>query len=252
MNIGIVGSSFSVGSHHNPITKKNDLALPFETWFKKYCPEHQYFNSACSGKGTELYLNKIIFLKERYDIDLLVLELINNRSMINVKTKQKNYEEINYKKLSDIEKNVYENSSSIWGYLRNLDQPLDHKSFSKTNTHYEYWKETQWNIASIPNAMEFWGMLDIYQSLKLCKLLGIKVISWQHSWEFKDFNNFDEIKELSNHIEFGTHPNAKIYYQNKYNYDKSIFCDIAHFTDSINEEMVRDFIVPKIIEVLDK
>lgn len=36
MKLGIVGSSFSVGNHSNPVTGKNDLALPFETWIKKY------------------------------------------------------------------------------------------------------------------------------------------------------------------------------------------------------------------------
>ena len=45
----------------------------------------QFYNSACSGKGTELYLNKIVYLKEKYDIDGLIMELVNNRSMLNVK-----------------------------------------------------------------------------------------------------------------------------------------------------------------------
>ena len=36
------------------------------------------------------------------------------------------------------------------------------------------WKDVQWNIASTHHAMEFWGMLDIYQALKLCKMLNMK------------------------------------------------------------------------------
>lgn len=251
MNIGILGSSFSVGNHHNPVTGENNLALPFETWFEKYLPEHNYFNSACSGKGTELYLNKIVYLKEKHNVDMIIMELINNRSMINVKTKEARYDEINHRTLLDIEESVYKNSETIWGYIRNLDQPLNHKSFSKTNTHYEHWRETQWNIASIENAMEFWGMLDIYQAIKLCKLLDIKVITWQHSWEFLNLKNFNEIKDISTYVQFGDFPNAKLYYQNKYNFNHDfIFCDSAHFKDEINDEMVRDFISPAIMKKL--
>ena len=46
------------------------------------------------------------------------------------------------------------------------------------------WKDVQWNIASTHHAMEFWGMLDIYQAIKLCKMLNIEVVVWQKSWNF--------------------------------------------------------------------
>ena len=45
----------------------------------------QYFNSACAGKGTELYPNKIVYLKEKHNIDAVLMELVNNRSMLNFK-----------------------------------------------------------------------------------------------------------------------------------------------------------------------
>ena len=86
--IGILGSSFSVGSHHNPETGENNLALPFETWLYKYTSDMEFYNSACSGKGTELYLNKIVYLKKKYNIDTVLMELVNNRSMLNVKTQE--------------------------------------------------------------------------------------------------------------------------------------------------------------------
>ena len=62
--VGIIGSSYSVGAHHNFATGKNDLAAPFESWLYKYTNGIEFFNSACSSKGTELYLNKIVYLKK--------------------------------------------------------------------------------------------------------------------------------------------------------------------------------------------
>ena len=67
MKVGIVGSSYSVGCHHNYETGENNLALPFETWLEKYTEGMQFFNSACAGKGTELYLNKVVYLKDQHD-----------------------------------------------------------------------------------------------------------------------------------------------------------------------------------------
>ena len=87
------------------------LALPFETWLKKYVPDIKFYNSASSGKGSELYLNKIVYLKDRFDIDILLMELVNNRSMLNVKSQK--YD------LNNISDDIYENSSSIWDYMRN-------------------------------------------------------------------------------------------------------------------------------------
>ena len=40
--------------------------------------------------------------------------------------------------------------------------------------------------------------------------------------------------------------NAHQYYSNKYNDPDKIFCDGDHFNDCVNEEMVRDFITPKL------
>ena len=89
--VGIIGSSYSVGSHFKRTTIKTGhrterkVAAPFEQWLEKYNPDIKFYNGACSGKGTELYLNKIVYLKEKYDIDGLIIEFVNNRSMLNVK-----------------------------------------------------------------------------------------------------------------------------------------------------------------------
>jgi len=234
--VGILGSSFSVGCHHNPVTGENDLALPFETWLKKYTDDIEFYNSACSGKGTELYLNKIVYLKKKYNIDAVLLELVNNRSMLNVKTQD--YD------LNNITDELYESSSSIWEYIRGITQPIDFKKFAWAKQ-FETWKEVQEQIAYRNNAFEFWGILDCKQAIELCEMLGIKVITWQKSFDFRE--------HISHDVDFGC-SNAHEYYVKKYarTEDRNILCDAVHFNDNTNEEMIRDFIAPKIIEVLDK
>lgn len=246
--VGILGSSYSVGSHHNKETGENDLALPFETWLEKYTTNMKFFNSACSSKGTELYLNKIVYLKEKYNVDAILMELVNNRSMLNFKCLPEKYGRIETDTdMAKIEHDVYENSASAYWYLRSLTQDMEPNTFAKSNKDFDTWKETQWNIASTQNAMEFWGMLDIYQAIKLCNMLDIEVITWQKSWEFFKVSAFDSMKQKSLYIDFNG-MNAHDYYVNKYGKDK-ILCDHDHFNDFINEEMAKDFIAPTLEKV---
>jgi len=230
-NVGILGSSFSVGSHYNKETGENDLTLPFETWLEKYIPDVNFYNSACSGKGTELYLNKIVYLKKHYNIDAVLLELVNNRSMLNVKTQE--YD------LEIITDELYRDSSSIWDYVRAITQPINFKKFC-TAKEFVTWKDVQEQIAYSFNAFEFWGILDCKQTIELCDMLGIKVITWQKSFDFR--------KHIPHDVDFGV-ANAHDYYVNKYD-NKSILCDHVHFKDEINDEMVRDFIAPAILRTL--
>jgi hypothetical protein len=249
MKVGIVGSSYSVGCHHNPETKENNLALPFETWLDMHTEGMDFFNSACAGKGTELYLNKVVYMKDRYDIDCLLIEAVNNRSMLNFKCLPENYKRVfTESDFSNFEGEVYNNSDSIWTYIRALIQDMQEHTFSPSKNKFECWKETQWNIASTEGAMEFWGMLDIYQTIKLCKMLNIKCVLWEKSWEFTKLPGFKNMLQGSKFVEFPKQPNAHKYYVAKYGLD-NILCDHDHFKDEINDEMVRDFIGPSLMEV---
>lgn len=241
--LGILGSSFSVGSHHNKVTGNNDLAMPFESWIKKHTSGIQVYNSACSGKGTELYLNKIIYLKEQYNINTILIEMVNNRSMLNVKTETG---AINFDSLKFNEEDVYECNLSIWQYIRGITQPTEiQKIISKSD--YENWGNVQEHIAYTKELFEFWGLLDIYQAIKLCKMLDIDVITWQKSFKYCNYPCFDELIDGVTHIPFGSHPNAHSYYVDKYD-DKRILCDHVHFNDATNEEMIRDFIAPALMK----
>ena len=79
MKLGIVGSSYSVGSHKDSDTNVV-LAKPFESWFG----DIDLINSACASKGTELYLNKVLYLKKQHNIDTLLMEVINNIKVENL------------------------------------------------------------------------------------------------------------------------------------------------------------------------
>lgn len=229
--VGIIGSSFSVGSHHNSETGENDLASPFEDWFYKHTTDIEFFNSACSGKGTELYLNKIVYLKKHHNVDLILMELVNNRSMINVKGLP-----YDLNKISD---DVYRDNYTMWNYVRGLSQPFDYSRFA-SNKEFDNWVKFQWKLAYDFNAFEFWGILDCMQAIELCEMLNIKVVTWQKSFDFRE--------HISHDVDFDT-ANAHEYYVNKYD-DKSILCDHVHFKDEINDEMIRDFISPAIMRKL--
>lgn len=231
--VGILGSSFSVGSHHNYETKRNDLALPFESWLVKHTRDIEFFNAACSGKGTELYLNKIVYLKKHHNVDLILMELVNNRSMINVKSQHCD--------LENISDDVYQDNYTIWEYVRGISQPIDYSEFA-TDKEFKIWQDFQYKLAYNFNAFEFWGILDCKQAIELCKMLNIKVVTWQKSFDFREHIRQD--------IKFDNFANAHDYYVDKYD-DASILCDQVHFKDEINDEMVRDFIAPKILEILN-
>tara|TARA_B100000902_G_C27134829_1_gene825501 strand:- start:169 stop:927 length:759 start_codon:yes stop_codon:yes gene_type:complete len=249
MRVGIVGSSYSVGRHHNFKTGTSDLALPFETWLDKHTDGMQFFNAACAGKGTELYLNKVVYLKDQYDIDILLIEIVNNRSMVYVKCLPENYKSIISEiYMSQLEKDVYRSSRSSYSYWRALIQDMEEVTFSPNKKKFEIWKEIQWNIAATDYAMEFWGMLDIYQTIKLCNMLGIKCVLWEKSWDFIELPSFRNMLQGSKFVEFPGHNNAHKYYVGKYGLE-NILCDHDHFNDKVNDEMVRDFIGPALMEV---
>jgi hypothetical protein len=249
MKIGIVGSSYSVGLHTNgrEHSEKVILASRFETWLEKHTTGMEFFNAACAGKGTELYLNKVVYLKNKFNIDCLLIEVIQNRSMLNVKCMPDAYKSIiKDTDIAQLEHNVYKNSSSGYDHWRSIEEPIEEQTQLAANKKsFDTWKEVQWNIAAIDNSTDFWGVLDIYQTIKLCKMLGIKCVLWANKTKFSELPIFENMLQEESYIKFGIFPNAFEYYVNKYG-KKNILCDHAHFNDSTNEEMVKDFIAPMI------
>lgn len=242
MKLGIVGSSFSVGNHANPVTGKNDLALPFETWIKKYS-NIEVINAACASKGTELYLNKVLYLKKQHSIDTLLMEVINNRSMLNFKTQTQSYKVIwKEHNIDTIINEVFKDSKSMFEYQRYIHQEIDYNNFG-TIQEYKCWKRFQESIAADCTMNEFWALIDMKQTVDLCELLDIKVVAWAKNWHMEQLPPFNSVIGNQTYIKFGDFMNAHDYYQDKYG-KENILCDESHFTDSINEEMIKDFILP--------
>lgn len=239
MKLGIVGSSYSVGCHHNWETGENNLALPFETWFKGI----DVVNSACASKGTELYLNKILYLKKEHNIDTLLMEVVNNRSMLNFNTQIEAYNIIwKQKNIDSIINDVYKNSSSMTKWKRYIHQDIDYKKFG-TKKDFETWKQFQEILAREFVANEFWALCDIKQAIDLCNLLDIKVVAWAHHWHMEQITVWDSVIKDATYVKFPGFMNAYDYYENKYGKD-NILCDVTHFNDATNKEMVQDFIMP--------
>jgi hypothetical protein len=242
MKLGIVGSSYSVGSHVNHDTGTHDLVLPFENWFKGI----DVVNAACAGKGTELYLGKVMYLKKEHGIDTLLMESINNRSMLNVNTQLDAYKVIQKNdNIHDIINEVFKDSASIYPYKRYIHQEIDFQQFG-SESEFNVWKEFQKNIASDSTMNEFWGLIDMAQTIDLCKLLDIKVVTWANRWHMEQLPSFKSVIQDQTYVKFGNELNAYDYYSKKYD-PVSIRCDTAHFTDAINEEMVNDFIMPALL-----
>ena len=239
MKLGIVGSSYSVGRHHNPKTGGNDLALPFETWFDNI----DVFNSACASKGTELYLSKVLYLKKQHNIDTLLLEVINNRSMLNVKTHTDSYKRIwKETNLDHLVNDVYKDSSSMFEYQRYIHQDIDYKNFG-TEKQFKIWKQYQESIAADCTMNEFWALCDIKQTIDLCELLGITVVAWAHHWHMEQIPIFDSVMKNAEYVKFPNYMNAYDYYVNMHSKD-AVLCDSCHFNDNTNKHLIKDFLLP--------
>lgn len=242
MKLGIVGSSFSVGSHRDSDTNVV-LAKPFESWFD----DIDLINSACASKGTELYLNKVLYLKKQHNIDTLLMEVINNRSMLNVKTQMNSYKVIwEESNIDNIINDVFKDSQSMLKYQRYIHQEIDYTEFG-SKSDYNTWKKFQESIAIDWTMNEFWALIDMKHTIELCELLNIKVVAWANRWHMEKIPVFNSVIGNQTYIKFGDFMNAHDYYANKYG-KENILCDLAHFNDAINEEMIEDFILPKLGE----
>lgn len=243
MKLGIVGSSFSYGKVVERGTQRC-LSSPLEVWFK----DIDVINCAASSKGTELYLDKVIFLKKNYQIDTLLLESVNNRSMWNIKCTPESYKIIYHE--DDIEKiisELYLTSDGIWKYQKFLTQPMEHQKFG-SDDQYNNWLNFQTNMATYESVNEFWGMVDIAQTINLCNMLDIKVLLWANRWSMESLPSFNSVIKNHSYVKFGKYVNAYEYYKNKYG-EKNILCDGIHFNDKTNEEMVNDFILPALTKL---
>lgn len=248
MKVGIIGSSFSVGSHLDKATGM-PIALPFEHWFKNYC-DHKFYNVACSGRGTELYLSKLTYLKKTYDIDTVLIELVNNRSLINVNLGfETEFAAINnINDINPLYNKMVSSSSGMHQFKCNIYEQEEFEEIGIPKTLYKPWFRLQESFAANMDVVTTWSIFDIKEALDLCDLLNITPILWMHHWHFESLPLFSNLIQGRKYIKFPNAANADEYYTKKYDWD-SVHCDESHFHDHINDEMIRDFIAPAINSV---
>jgi hypothetical protein len=240
MKLGIIGSSFSFGNHED-IKLKKTRTMPFDYWFKNI----DVVNSACDARGTELYLSKVLYLKQNHNIDTLLLEIINNRSMLNFKN-SKHYQIIyNENNIDNILTDVYRDNAGMVKYQKYITEQLDYTELG-TKKEFNVWKRFQTSIAADCTMNEFWAMCDIKQTINLCKILNIRVVAWTHFWSMEHIPVFNSVIKDATYIKFPGAGCAFEYYKNKYG-EHNIKCDHIHFNDKTNKEMVNEFILPALL-----
>ncbi|SVD53212.1 uncharacterized protein METZ01_LOCUS406066, partial [marine metagenome] len=245
INIGILGSSYSRGQHYDkgntvPTLKQTKKTLangnvPFEHWFEKHKTkiDYNFINVALPGHGTEHYLNKIISLKRCEDIKAVVIESVGNRSGFNYFDEKVDanfrfiYGRSIYelgrrltKKEGDLKqlvRGMFNNNMGLLSYYENCF--VDTLGYKLNTADYKQYKKSALRLARIDTSQEFFGFLDLYQSISLCNMLDIKCILWGHSWGFEDWPGFQEMLQGATYVLFPNAINAKEYYRKKYKYD---------------------------------
>ncbi len=233
-NVGIVGSSYSEMLSVIDIYDKNQKRLKsMITWLQEINKNNNllFFSRAKGGLGSEQFLSDVIFLKQKYNISILLIELIENRAYCNLE-----------KPGNAIYKSVLNKSAKkdifIDLYKENIQAFYKHTG-------------AQSHLLGAENLL--FTVHDIIQTLNLCKLLSIKPIIWsyrQPEATIKYFNDMDVIDiKWGGKWDRGMGITFYEYFFNKHKGEEELFTvDGDHLTDSANEELIKDFLLPKIYE----
>lgn len=282
INVGIVGSSFSEGAQNiivdgqflkdedcNYITTKNLVHI-----FKDYNEnkELDFFSLADSGHGSEKYLSDIIYLKNKHDIKILLIELVENRAERMTPTKFEEYFKILNQTIPVTNLERKDNISGIieFGHSKGMSFPLPFESYNKGSEQnfenfldkmknskdlYHYHDLNKLNVDKGKQGTKkiiFFTMHDIVQTLNLCKLLNIIPVIWHYI--SPPLIDYGFVKLYQNSlIKFKKYLSAYEYFYKKNNgVSENFTCDGHHLNDISNEELVSNFLLPKIQEAYDK
>ena len=260
INIGIVGSSFSTG--------RREYNFAFDGLFKTLEPHWDFHNLACGGKGSEKYLQSVIRLKEKHDIDCLVMELCYNRASINVPLSANYSRRLDHGNLYSLEwllNDYYQPQGyqewevhlqhddgvfSLWQerpFIRDMTWEEQSKKLDIVSglSDVQKWQKFQMEIASNYKMRQTLSVIDYQSVVSLCRQLGIQLVSWSHNSNTGFAVSFfrDLLPDL-NRVRFGDHDTARDHYQNTHR--GQILCDGCHFTKSIDELLVKEFLLPAV------
>lgn len=257
INIGIIGSSFSTG--------RSEYDYRFEDIFHSLTSDLVFHNLACGGKGSEKYLKSVVRLKEQHDIDCLLMELCYNRASINVPLSQNFTLDDSEYDLDWVMHSYYGRQGfqqwevhlqhedgvfPLWQerpFIRNMTWGEQSKKLNIVSgiRDVQKWQKFQLEIASNYKMRQTLSVIDYQSVVSLCRQLGIKLVSWSHNSN-TDFavKCFRDLLPDLNRVRFGDYDTALDHYQ--HNHRGQILCDGCHFTKSIDELLVSEFLMPAV------
>jgi hypothetical protein len=265
MKVGIIGSSHSTGAHK---LSDGTLTPTFLSWCEKHKTQPmEFYSCANGGKGSEMFLNGIVHLKDTHDVDIMLIEIIHNRRNINADIAEmydtnlpgvRRAESDMFRERLKQFTNIKELSKNTFPYLKLFSYKAfvheELENFEILGSTYKKeennWKQVQLAIAANKDMTDFWTILDVYQSLKLCKMLGIKTVLWQNSVPLEMyFEHFAELKLLSDiFVTMDEYECSRHYFRSKYGPD--INCDIAHLKPEYESELIKNFLMPAINKLI--
>jgi hypothetical protein len=260
MKVGIIGSSHSTGAHK---LADGSVTPTFLSWCEKHKTQPlEFYSCANGGKGSEMFLNGIVHLKDTHDVDIMLIEIIHNRRNINADIGEmydtnlpgvrRAESDMFHERLKQFT-NIKELSKNTFPYLKlfsyksSVHEELE--NFEILGSTYKKeennWKQVQLAIAANEDMVNFWTILDVYQSLKLCKMLGIKTVLWQNRVTLDRYPHYNEIKTLCDvFVTMNEYECSRHYFKSVYGDD--INCDVAHLKPEYESELIRDFLMPAI------
>lgn len=264
--IGIVGSSHSCGGHEISNKKYKTLKNKTHTkFFTEMLNEHDdknlnFINCAHAGKGTECFLENIIYLKTAYDISTLLIEVVDNRANQQIDIGKAIEEPAPI--ISSRKFNVINNSSLTPEEL--LSNTFDFRKYHNVRANIETigdfwlgntlskpaktWKNVQRSIAGDINMINYWTAIDTILCLKLCKLLGIKTVAWSMYTPLDQLPIFKSIIQYADiWIDFNKYNQARTFYLLTRGID--IYCDVNHVIEEVMEDMIKKFFLPSIYSI---
>jgi hypothetical protein len=249
--LGIVGSSYSNGSHTilNPaLPDVGGTCKPTEYFYNKHCNAELY-NFSLPGRGSEEYYKSIIKAHD-VGVDTIVLEMCTDRtnSIVRMPKDHLIYNDClniaDTKSLEDITTDINklrQLTQSTSAYRSPLKSDLQWKP-TIPGTHTILMPYIKFKILEDAHSVWFWTFEKIYFAIKLAKKLRINVCLWEHhdipACPLKD----TVINYAESYVKIPK--GAGKYFNEKYGNQSN--CDGDHLSDMAQEELIRDFIIPEL------
>ncbi len=208
MKLGIVGSSFSTGRHYDK--NKTECNPSFEDLIKQQLKIDTVYNASQSGMGMEKYLNSIVYLKKHYDIDHLLVEIINDRTPLYTHISEEYPDVHDEEAIYSVDNaenytTFFNNNKAIARWLLPRRPNLRKFFRRQSNVLFELTTEITCDV----NRQNFYRHITLSQVIDLCKLLDIKITAWMchHSIRTNSTYLEDAMQKWSEDF---TTPNVKI------------------------------------------